>query len=77
MENLTDVEKKVINQLYNRKSERIVRLDCIDCGEEFETTVGRICGTYHNGYIVPCRCPKCKQIKDEKFKEFAKEELDK
>lgn len=70
MENFTDTEKKIINQLQNRISDRIVKMNCIDCGKEFETTVGRICSTHSAGLIVPCRCAECKHIKDEKFKSF-------
>lgn len=75
MEKLSEAERNILNQLTNRKSERIVKMNCIDCGEEFETTVGRICSTYNNGLIVPCRCSKCKKAKDDKFKSY--EEVEK
>ena len=74
---MEDLEKKIINQYYNKKSDRVVRMECIDCGKEFEITVGRICTTHHNGLIVPCRCQDCKQLKDEKFKAYYGEESDK
>ena len=77
MENLTDTEKKIINQLQNRKSDRIVKMTCVDCGAEFETTVGRISSSYHAGYIVPCRCAECKSAKDEKFKAYTEQDSDK
>lgn len=76
MEILTEEEKKVINQLYNRKSERVVKLDCIDCGQEFETTIGRICTSHQKGLIVQCRCYECKMKKDERFKAYSEEEID-
>ncbi len=77
MDILTDVEKRVINQLTNRNSDRLVEMKCIDCGTPFETTVGMICGAYHNGLIVQCRCLKCKQEKDAKFKLYAEEDAKK
>ena len=77
MENLVETEKKIVNQYYNKKSERPVKMECIDCGGEFETTVGRICTTHTNGLVVPCRCQECKQAKDEKFKAYGGEESDK
>lgn len=73
MENLTDTEKKIINQLQNRLSDRVVKMKCIDCDAEFETTVGRICSNYHSGYIVPCRCATCKELKDAKFRAYSEE----
>lgn len=75
MSKLTEVETKIINQLQNRRSERVAKIACIDCGEDFEITVGRICTTYHSGLIVPCRCPKCKQKKDEKFRAYEEESV--
>lgn len=75
MEGLTDVEKKVINQLTNRKSEVIAKIPCIDCGEEFQISIGRISSMYHKGLVIPCRCDTCKKIKDDKFKLYEAEDL--
>lgn len=69
MDNLTSDEKRIINQYHNRKSTRPVKLECPDCGKEFETTIGKICSSYGNGIIVPFRCYECKLKKDEKFKD--------
>lgn len=73
MVDLTNNEMKVINQLKNRNSERELKMDCVDCGEEFSMSVGSLCAIYHNGLIVPCRCSSCKQKKDERFKAYEEE----
>ena len=77
MNGFSDEEKKLINQINNKQSERIVKMKCIDCGEEYEITLGKICIAHSIGLIVPSRCVLCKEVKDAKFKSYLDEDLKK
>lgn len=55
------------NKLKNRQSEQKFTFQCVDCGESVTMNLGEILFYDDKSLVVPCRCKKCKDKKNERF----------